>query len=134
MGGNGNQIASDEAGKAAKRNPHTIGFLDPGWKRIEVFAEKMALSGSSSCGSPRSRRWKTGHLQPAAGAADGADLPLLPRDRDEDARRHASRGEGRADGGTDPGLRKPLLNEAREALGAAEIDGPVRLVDGHPER
>ena len=45
MGGNGNQIASDEAGKAAKRNPHTIGFLDPGWKRIEGFAQKHGLTG-----------------------------------------------------------------------------------------
>ena len=45
MDGDDPRIASDEAGKAAERNPHTIGFLDPGWKRIEAFAEKHGLTG-----------------------------------------------------------------------------------------
>ena len=45
MDGKDPQIASDEAGKAAKRNPHTIRFLDPEWKRIEAFADRRGLSG-----------------------------------------------------------------------------------------
>ena len=45
MHGDDPKIASDEGGKAAKRTPHTIRFLDAEWKRIEAFADGRGLSG-----------------------------------------------------------------------------------------
>ena len=38
-------IAPAEAGKAEKRVPHSIRFLDPEWEKIESFAEKRGLTG-----------------------------------------------------------------------------------------
>ena len=37
--------AQAEAGKAEKRNPHSIRFHDPEWERIEAVAEKRGLTG-----------------------------------------------------------------------------------------
>ena len=45
MDGNKPDMAPAEAGKAEKRTPHSIRFLDPEWERIEAFAEKRGLTG-----------------------------------------------------------------------------------------
>ena len=37
--------APRDAGKAEKRTPHSIRFLDLEWERIEAFAEKRGLTG-----------------------------------------------------------------------------------------
>ena len=37
--------APADAGRAEKRTPHSIRFLDPEWDRIEAFAEKRGLTG-----------------------------------------------------------------------------------------
>ena len=39
------EMAPADAGKAEKRTPHSIRFLDPEWERIEAFAEKRGLTG-----------------------------------------------------------------------------------------
>ena len=45
MDDNGHEIAPDEGGKAERRTPRTIRFLDPEWQRIEAFADKRGLTG-----------------------------------------------------------------------------------------
>ncbi len=45
MNGNGHEITQDEAGKAERRTPHTIRFLDPEWRRVEAFADRRGLTG-----------------------------------------------------------------------------------------
>ena len=45
MDDNEHEIAPDEAGKAERRTPRTIRFLDLEWQRIEAFADKRGLTG-----------------------------------------------------------------------------------------
>ena len=39
------ETGPDEAGKAEKRNPHSIRFLDGEWDRIEAHADERGLTG-----------------------------------------------------------------------------------------
>ena len=39
------EITQDEAGKAERRTPHTIRFLEPEWQRVEAFADRRGLTG-----------------------------------------------------------------------------------------
>ena len=45
MNGNGHEVTRDEAGKAERRTPHTIRFLEPEWRRVEDFADRRGLTG-----------------------------------------------------------------------------------------
>ena len=45
MDSNRPDTAPDEAGRAPKRTPRTIRFLDPEWRRIEAFAYRRGLTG-----------------------------------------------------------------------------------------
>ena len=45
MDGNAVESAPAETGKAEKRTPHSIRFLDPEWERVEAFAEERGLTG-----------------------------------------------------------------------------------------
>ena len=45
MDGKQPETAPDETGRAEKRNPHSIRFLDPEWERIEAVAEERGLTG-----------------------------------------------------------------------------------------
>lgn len=45
MDSNRPDTVRSDAGRAEKRTPHSIRFLDPEWQRIESFAEKRGLTG-----------------------------------------------------------------------------------------
>ena len=45
MDSNETELAPADAGKAEKRTPHSIRFLDPEWERIEAFADERGLTG-----------------------------------------------------------------------------------------
>ena len=38
-------VAPADSGRAEKRSPHSIRFLDPEWERIEAYAETRGLTG-----------------------------------------------------------------------------------------
>ena len=76
MDSNEHDTAPPDAGKAEKRTPHSIRFLDPEWDRIETFADKRGLTGPEFVRFAALAALQEG----AAGAAPGDRLaPLIER-------------------------------------------------------
>ncbi|MDE0407202.1 MAG: hypothetical protein OXN81_05005 [Alphaproteobacteria bacterium] len=70
------ETAPAEAGRAEKRNPHSIRFHDPEWERIEAFAEIRGLTGPEFVRFAVLAAVADG---PAAGAAADRMAPLIER-------------------------------------------------------
>ena len=65
------ETAPAEAGKAEKRNPHSIRFLDGEWDRIEAHADARGLTG------PEFVRFAALAALADGDAADGRLAPLV---------------------------------------------------------